>query len=109
MDVSSQPAAKSAAQHAQLARISPDAWQDFVAAHPQSTTFHHCAWLELLSHSAGRMIGSPDCTPGYYNNEGQEMPESAKMNVGYPAGATAYFKYIKEWREKGDFDGIEFN
>jgi len=67
------------------------------------------AWLELLSQSAGMMLGSPDCTPGYYNNEGQAIPESAKLNVGYPAGATAYFKYIKDWREKGDFDGIEYN
>jgi cation diffusion facilitator CzcD-associated flavoprotein CzcO len=67
------------------------------------------AWLELLSHSAGRMIGSPDCTPGYYNNEGQGLPESAKMNVGHPAGPTAYFKYIKEWRDKGDFEGIVFS
>ena len=55
------------------------------------------------------MIGSPDCTPGYYNNEGQGIPESAKLNVGYPAGPTAYFKYIREWRESGKFDGIEFS
>ena len=67
------------------------------------------AWLELLKTSAGRMIGSPDCTPGYYNNEGQGMPEAAKLNVGYPAGATAYFKYIREWREQGDFEGMQFN
>jgi cyclohexanone monooxygenase len=66
------------------------------------------AWLELLKTGPGMMLGSPDCTPGYYNNEGQPIPESAKMNVGYPAGATAYFRYIKEWREKGDFEGIEF-
>ena len=29
-------------------------------------------WIELLLTGAGRMIGSPDCTPGYYNNEGRE-------------------------------------
>jgi len=66
------------------------------------------AWLELLKTGPGMMLGSPDCTPGYYNNEGQPIPEAAKMNVGYPAGATAYFRYIREWREKGDFEGIEF-
>ena len=66
------------------------------------------AWLELLKSAPGMMIGSPDCTPGYYNNEGQPIPESAKLNVGYPAGATAYFNYIRAWRESGDFDGIDF-
>ena len=30
------------------------------------------AWVELLLTGPGRMIGSPDCTPGYYNNEGQD-------------------------------------
>ncbi len=67
------------------------------------------AWLELLKTGPGMMLGSPDCTPGYYNNEGGPIPESAALNVGYPAGATAYFKYIKEWRENGDFDGIAFD
>ena len=64
--------------------------------------------LEVNVLGPGMMLGSPDCTPGYYNNEGQPIPERAKYNVGYPAGATAYFEYIKEWRESGEFDGIEF-
>ena len=66
------------------------------------------AWIELLLTNAGGMLGSPDCTPGYYNNEGKAAAPGAKYYVGYPQGATAYFKYIKEWRESGDFDGIEF-
>tara|TARA_R110002072_G_scaffold20841_4_gene75212 strand:+ start:31465 stop:33255 length:1791 start_codon:yes stop_codon:yes gene_type:complete len=65
-------------------------------------------WIELLLTNAGGMLGSPDCTPGYYNNEGQPAGPGAKYHVGYPQGATAYFKYIKEWRESGDFEGIEF-
>ena len=66
-------------------------------------------WVNLLTTGGGRMIGAPDCTPGYYNNEGQAPSKSARYNLGYPAGATAYFKYIKEWRETGDFEGIEFS
>jgi cyclohexanone monooxygenase len=66
------------------------------------------AWVDLLMTGPGMMLGSPDCTPGYYNNEGQPIPESAQYNRGYPQGATAYFRYIKAWRESGDFDGIEF-
>jgi len=66
------------------------------------------AWVALLLTGAGRMIGSPDCTPGYYNNEGQDPGPRAKLNVGYPAGASAYFKYIDAWRSAGTFEGLEF-
>ncbi len=66
------------------------------------------AWLELLLQAAPRMTGSPDCTPGYYNNEGQTPSPGAKYHVGYPAGPMAYFKYLDEWRESGQFEGLAF-
>ena len=65
-------------------------------------------WIELLLTSVGRMIGGPDCTPGYYNNEGREPGPAARLNVGHPAGAMAYFKYIDEWRSTGEFEGLQF-
>jgi cation diffusion facilitator CzcD-associated flavoprotein CzcO len=65
-------------------------------------------WIELLLTSVGRMIGGPDCTPGYYNNEGREPGPAARLNVGHPAGAMAYFKYIDEWRQSGQFEGLQF-
>ncbi len=69
-------------------------------------------WIELLLSGAaaagGGVIGSPDCTPGYYNNEGQDPGPAAKLSVGYPSGATAYFKYLDEWRNSGNFEGLEF-
>jgi cation diffusion facilitator CzcD-associated flavoprotein CzcO len=67
------------------------------------------AWIELLLTGTGRMLGSQDCTPGYYNNEGQDPGPAAKLNVGYPAGPAAYFEYIKRWRACGDFEGLEFS
>jgi len=66
------------------------------------------AWVALLLTGMGRMMGAPDCTPGYYNNEGQDPGPAAKLNVGYPAGATAYFKYIDGWRSSGQFEGLAF-
>ncbi|MBS0469647.1 MAG: NAD(P)/FAD-dependent oxidoreductase [Proteobacteria bacterium] len=66
------------------------------------------AWVDLLLTGPGRMIGMNDCTPGYYNNEGQPAGPEAKYAVGYPGGATAYFKYLDEWRSNGKFDGLEF-
>jgi cation diffusion facilitator CzcD-associated flavoprotein CzcO len=65
-------------------------------------------WVELLLTGAGRMIGSPDCTPGYYNNEGREPGPAVKLNVGHPAGPLAYFKYIDAWRSSGQFEGLQF-
>lgn len=65
-------------------------------------------WIRLLLTGTGRMIGSPDCTPGYYNNEGQTPGPAARLNVGYPAGPTAYFRYLKEWRDSGEFAGLAF-
>ena len=66
------------------------------------------AWLELLlSGPEIGIIGSPDCTPGYYNNEGQPGI-NRQFFVGYPMGAMAYFQYLDAWRSKGDFEGLEF-
>jgi cation diffusion facilitator CzcD-associated flavoprotein CzcO len=66
------------------------------------------AWVALLMTGMGRMLGSPDCTPGYYNNEGQDPGPAARYNVGYPAGAAAYFRYLDEWRRSGQFEGLAF-
>ena len=66
------------------------------------------AWVALMLSGMGRMMGAPDCTPGYYNNEGKDPGPAAKLNVGYPAGASAYFQYIDGWRKSGQFEGLEF-
>jgi cyclohexanone monooxygenase len=64
------------------------------------------AWVELLLSGPGSMIGGPDCTPGYYNNEGQDA--GSFLGRGYPYGPTAYFAYIDTWRASGTFGGLEF-
>jgi cyclohexanone monooxygenase len=64
------------------------------------------AWVELLLSGPGSMIGGPDCTPGYYNNEGHDT--GAFLGRGYPYGPSAYFAYIDKWRTSGTFDGLEF-
>jgi cyclohexanone monooxygenase len=64
------------------------------------------AWVELLLSGPGSMIGGPDCTPGYYNNEGQDT--GAFLGRGYPYGPSAYFAYIDRWRASGTFEGLEF-
>ncbi|HJP78020.1 MAG TPA: NAD(P)/FAD-dependent oxidoreductase [Pseudonocardiaceae bacterium] len=64
-------------------------------------------WVDLLLTAPPLAVSSPDCTPGYYNNEGQDDPQS-RLRVGYPSGATAYFAYLDKWRTSGSFAGLTF-
>ena len=65
--------------------------------------------MELLESSPASFLGNPDCTPGYYNNEGQPLNARARFGMaGYPLGPVAYFEYIDNWRNSGDFEGLEF-
>ncbi len=74
-----------------------------VEAEPQA----QADWVKLMLTSQGSMAGAaPDCTPGYYNNEGKGYGESALFGAGYPAGAVAWFRYIDDWRKSGEFSGL---
>ncbi len=73
----------------------------------EATEAAEAGWVDLLLSGPGRMLGSPDCTPGYYNNEGRP-PGSRRLNIGYPGGAMAYFRFIDQWRTSGSFDGLDF-
>ncbi|MBK9177983.1 MAG: NAD(P)/FAD-dependent oxidoreductase [Acidimicrobiales bacterium] len=67
------------------------------------------AWIGLLESSGQSFLGNPDCTPGYYNNEGKPLGRRERLNAsGYPLGPVAYFHYIDGWRRSGDFEGLEF-
>ncbi len=67
------------------------------------------AWVQLLESNEGAFIGSPDCTPGYYNNEGGPIGRRERLGLsGYPQGPVAYFEYIDKWRTSGQFEGLDF-
>jgi cation diffusion facilitator CzcD-associated flavoprotein CzcO len=66
------------------------------------------AWIDLLLTGPGQRLGSTECTPGYYNNEGAGYGDQAKYAVGHPAGAQGYFNHIEAWRKSGEFKGLEF-
>jgi cyclohexanone monooxygenase len=67
------------------------------------------AWMDLLL-SQGRVFGGgflADCTPGYYNNEGQPAePGTGIVAVGYPEGPVAFFALMEKWRTDGAFEGL---
>ena len=52
-------------------------------------------------------LGGADCTPGYYNNEGQPNP-NARQAAPYGGGSIRFFELLKKWREDGNFEGLTF-
>jgi len=67
------------------------------------------AWIDRLKAGDRRFAADPDCTPGYYNNEGQPDDTASQIGgLGFPEGPVAYFQYIDAWRSSGEFAGLEF-
>jgi cyclohexanone monooxygenase len=67
------------------------------------------AWVNKIIEGSWLSAGfQKECTPGYYNLEGQ-ITESvkAKRQGNYPAGPLGFAKCLKEWQEKGDLEGLE--
>jgi cyclohexanone monooxygenase len=67
------------------------------------------AWVRhIVSGMGANVLANADCTPGYYNNEGQPFAPGSEFLVGYPGGAMAYFMHMQQWRSTGEFEGLEF-
>ena len=67
------------------------------------------AWVDTIKgFSAGAFgaLGAGECTPGYYNNEGQPNP-LARQSAPYGGGSIRFFELLREWREDGGFEGLE--
>jgi cyclohexanone monooxygenase len=67
------------------------------------------AWVEMLLDAPPRMVGAlADCTPGYYNNEGQDAGERGRLAwAGYPEGPVAFFSLMERWRTSEELEGLE--
>ena len=82
---------------------------DTGAAEVEVSEAAEAAWVADLLANGRRFGNDPSCTPGYYNNEGHARDDRALLDfVGYAQGPVAYFEYIDQWRESGDFAGLEF-
>ena len=67
-------------------------------------------WVEMIEGGPRPVFGKPDCTPGYYNNEGGPIGRRERLNIGgYALGPVAYFEYMDRWRGSGEFEGLEFS
>ena len=52
----------------------------------------------------------PDCTPGYYNNEGQPDDTASQIGgLGFLEGPVACIRvHRRKWRSSSEFAGLEF-
>jgi cyclohexanone monooxygenase len=65
------------------------------------------AWVETIEKLAiMRQAFLEECTPGYYNNEGNVRVLSAR-NGSYGAGPVAFAKVLEDWRAEGSMQGLE--
>lgn len=74
----------------------------------EPTAEAEAAWVDLILTGQGSMVASPDCTPGFWNNEGQGWSKEFRQAQGHPGGADGFFKHIEAWRTTGTFEGLEF-
>jgi cation diffusion facilitator CzcD-associated flavoprotein CzcO len=67
------------------------------------------AWVDRLLDPSASIFDDPDCTPGYYNNEGRPAGPRERFNQArFPEGPVPYFHYIEGWRDSGRFEGLTF-
>ena len=67
------------------------------------------AWVQtIISSAMMRQKFQEECTPGYYNNEGQPSALAAR-NGSYGAGPVAFVKLLEDWRAAGELAGLEIS
>jgi cyclohexanone monooxygenase len=73
----------------------------------EATTEGEDAWLNALTESARDFRAFQEqCTPGYYNNEGQPAA-GGFLGTSYGNGPMPFFQLLADWRAAGTFDGLE--
>jgi cyclohexanone monooxygenase len=65
-------------------------------------------WVDLILSEQGSLFAAADCTPGFWNNEGQGWSMEFRQSQGHPGGAEGFFKHIDKWRRSGTYDGLVF-
>jgi cyclohexanone monooxygenase len=67
------------------------------------------AWVNtIVQASMANISFLEECTPGYYNNEGQPNGELIRQNGAYAPGIMAFSNVVEAWRAEGSMKGVEF-
>jgi len=96
----------------------PDLFSEGEYADPETQLHRHVLYeveagdvvvVDARGDMSSGIFGDSDCTPGYYNLEGQAGGRATKLNAaGYPQGPAAFFTFIDGWRRSGRFEGLAF-
>jgi cation diffusion facilitator CzcD-associated flavoprotein CzcO len=79
------------------------------AVEVEATREAEAAWVAGLEGGLLSFLGNPECTPGYYNNEGHPIGARERLNqASYSGGPVAFFRFLDDWRRSGAFEGLEF-
>jgi cation diffusion facilitator CzcD-associated flavoprotein CzcO len=78
-------------------------------AQVEPTAEAEAAWVDLILTGQGSIITSSDCTPGFWNNEGQGWSKAFRQAQGHPGGAQGFFEHIEKWRQTGAYEGLVFS
>lgn len=64
------------------------------------------AWVDRVNSSKYRTKHDLECTPGYYNNDGQSA-EGAGITAFYPGDPHKFMLKMRGWRESDGFEGMD--
>ena len=64
-------------------------------------------WVQTIRDTTIPSDFLEQCTPGYYNNEGGgDGGIRSALGEPYGPGFYAFDQLLKEWRDKGDLEGL---
>jgi cyclohexanone monooxygenase len=79
------------------------------ASRVEVTPEAEAAWVQTVLDSAVmRAKFQAECTPGYYNNEGQPSPLAVR-NGFFGRGPIAFAQILEQWRASGDLPGLSLS
>jgi cyclohexanone monooxygenase len=64
-------------------------------------------WVALIKRNAHRGERFfAECTPGYYNNEGNHDKSNGFLSNAYGKGPVAFFDLLENWKQSGSYEGL---
>ena len=64
------------------------------------------AWVATVSQAGFMSNYQAECTPGYYNGEGQGGRGEGFLEGQYPEGPVQFYAMIENWRNAGELKGL---
>jgi cyclohexanone monooxygenase len=74
----------------------------------EATAAAEAQWQEVIAgYNELRRPFQETCTPGYFNAEGKPRDRRSAIGTGIFQPSTQFFKMLADWRQAGDFEGLQ--